>query len=732
MKTNIKASWRNHLNLAALAASGCGLVVATVLLGCSAIKSLQVNPKQNPNAPKHTNSPPALQAAAPKEKDKGAPKDKDKDVPTRIANPYHGDSAGLAYFLPMGKVHIVAIRTENLVTNSGTVRIAYDPNNPAKFETNTVSIVKVITNTVVHSYYLTNDYAQVPFAPTLTYSNNTFTSNTITGPPASNTTVFHWKDGTNTLVGTLIGPPTSNNLVSIQWQAGTNTFVGTPWTNAIVNTASYLTQTTTLSNQPSQLFPTNSYYITNIEVTITTEQPQVTTNYIYNVTVSAAYYADRSNLFLLKPNRDWFHDDSASITIDNNGLLASVNGSNTDESGNIVVQLAQAAVQSFELVSGLPSGAAVSAVTPSVMSLTTEEFMDAMARPKPFSVETNDIIDPDSFLLDLIDTNKLLAMSKTVGTGDLERLLNDRDPYAEPTQVAKDIVSNLNAFIDTWKFKTNTLEKAHVQQLRRETQWLAQLTQADTKNTNSPALKQLLNRMVLEDAYAGHIKLFTNPWVMSPKPSYPQKIDIAFDPFDAPQLAHAQAALNNALLTIDNAGEFSTPAITEMYANWTNNPLKSKSGIFYRPPIPYEVRLSDAASNVVSTTVLLPNKSPILHLPMNKAPFVTAISQVTLSNGFVCSYSFSKPSSLNALASYPLVLLSSVTASLTNFIQLRLNLATGQNNLQSAAYSAQAAKNTAYLAQQNALLLSISNTMSLYNAQQALKVLTNSAAGQGH
>ena len=115
--------------------------------------------------------------------------------------------------------------------------------------------------------------------------------------------------------------------------------------------------------------------------------------------------------------------------------------------------------------------------------------------------------------------------------------------------------------------------------------------------------------------------------------------------------------------------------------------------------------------------MLLPNLSPIVHLDMRKASFVQNVSQVTMTNGFISSYSFTKPSSFMALANYPLVLLSDITSSLTNLVQLRINLGNAQNSLQAINNSNQVLQSIANLAQQAATLTQMSNAIAFYLSQ---------------
>jgi hypothetical protein len=210
--------------------------------------------------------------------------------------------------------------------------------------------------------------------------------------------------------------------------------------------------------------------------------------------------------------------------------------------------------------------------------------------------------------------------------------------------------------------------------------------------------------------------------------AFPQTIDVSYDPFDASDFIRATNELHQGGLTILNNPRFSKDNADKSWKNWTNGVQKETSGVFYRPVIPYTVSIRDLTFNQVAATVLLPNKAPILNLPLDTAPFVSVISQVTFTNGLIGSYSVSKPSSFMALAECPLIIISDITSSVTNLLQLRINLGNGQAALQNTQYSNQAAANTAYIAQQNALLTALSNKMEIFTTKQNLYNLTNGQA----
>lgn len=558
------------------------LFAAIAVAGCSSVVSTWVNPQNGPN------------------NKWGHWEDHGQEGSSWIANPRYQSSGGLAYFLPMGNVHITANRVDSPVTNYGIVvtKFGRDANGKIQFLTNSVSMTKVISNVVTESH--TNNLIPERFftnIPTLVYSNGVINSNTVVGP-----------------VGT-------NGSLSFSARSGSNTQLFTISTNPFVTTSASFNQTTTISNQLAQPISYGSLVTNTTTTTIYTELPMVITNHTYNVLVSVDYQADPSNLFLLQPQRDWFHDDSANITVDTRGLLASVNATNADQTGNAIVALAQAAVQSFELAGGLPT---VGGAAPPVYGI------------KSF----NDFED------------------------SLNRILNEYCARTNKALSAKDFRDRI-------------------------------------------------------------IELFNELQKSGKALPYPQQIDVSFNPFDSDQLNGASNELHNAGLAIVNPDVFLVHQHVPDYGNWYRAPQKEVGGVFYRPPIPYTFRIRDSASNVVSATVLLPNLSPIVHLDMDKASFVEAISQVTMTNGFVSSYSFSKPSSIMALATYPLTLLSDITSSVTNLVQLRINLATGQNTLQNLSNSNQSLQSAALLAQQAAAIAQMSNAITLFYLSQTNKALTN-------
>src|ERR1700743_3077872 len=160
----------------------------------------------------------------------------------------HDDSQreGIAYFLPLGRVHIYAVRNIEYITN---VLIIPGPNGDMLQSRN-----EYITNTVTR---ITSSANPVTQQSLLAFTSSGAATNTTTYATTN-------KDGTPILL--------------------TNTV------NQTINT----------SNAPV-FFTTNSTVTTSVTNTVIWNQPFITTNYNYTMVISNDYSADHNNLFLLHP-----------------------------------------------------------------------------------------------------------------------------------------------------------------------------------------------------------------------------------------------------------------------------------------------------------------------------------------------------------------------------------------------------------------------------------------------
>lgn len=81
------------------------------------------------------------------------------------------------------------------------------------------------------------------------------------------------------------------------------------------------------------------------------------TNFFYRVTITAVIEPDPKYMFILRPNLSPCASDAMQINVNSQGLLTTVSSTNTDESGEVLVTLAQVAIESFKIAAGgLPVG----------------------------------------------------------------------------------------------------------------------------------------------------------------------------------------------------------------------------------------------------------------------------------------------------------------------------------------------------------------------------------------
>jgi hypothetical protein len=103
---------------------------------------------------------------------------------------------------------------------------------------------------------------------------------------------------------------------------------------------------------------TNGAYTTNGSWTISTNiavGPEILPTNYYIVSVDALLVPDPSQQFVLKLTHNWFYDDSFNITVNSNGLLTSVNATNADQTGNLIIALGQTAIEAAKFMMKTPS-----------------------------------------------------------------------------------------------------------------------------------------------------------------------------------------------------------------------------------------------------------------------------------------------------------------------------------------------------------------------------------------
>lgn len=127
-------------------------------------------------------------------------------------------------------------------------------------------------------------------------------------------------------------------------------------------------------------------------------------------------------------------------------------------------------------------------------------------------------------------------------------------------------------------------------------------------------------------------------------------------------------------------------------------PVCSESGVCYRPVVPYHVALRPGGLLSAGTAielqdgtediVLLPNRSPIVCLPIDRTPFVTSSFVATFDHGLLTSVESDKPSEILGFLEIPIRVAKAVVGIPGELLTFRVN---HYERLQKAAGSEAAA-----------------------------------------
>ncbi len=104
-------------------------------------------------------------------------------------------------------------------------------------------------------------------------------------------------------------------------------------------------------------------------------------------------------------------------------------------------------------------------------------------------------------------------------------------------------------------------------------------------------------------------------------------------------------------------------------------------GICHRMLQPFQIDLAIAGLFAQSTVVQLPNGGAPIALPLDRAPFVSTVHTVMLTNGQVASHEVTRPSSALALVKWPLDAYRAVLEATATLVQLRIGDNTKQVEL---------------------------------------------------
>ncbi|HZR21681.1 MAG TPA: hypothetical protein VFE51_30645 [Verrucomicrobiae bacterium] len=126
-----------------------------------------------------------------------------------------------------------------------------------------------------------------------------------------------------------------------------------------------------ITNHSSQMFEIQ----TNVDLAVS--QFQVYTN--YTVTISNVVEPDPTQLYLLRLSPNILADDTYQVTIDSNGCLGAIGATNADQTPAVVIGLAQAGIQAFEIAAG---GLPTTPPAPGTFSPHAEAWSKALKEPK--------------------------------------------------------------------------------------------------------------------------------------------------------------------------------------------------------------------------------------------------------------------------------------------------------------------------------------------------------------
>ena len=148
----------------------------------------------------------------------------------------------------------------------------------------------------------------------------------------------------------------------------------------------------------------------------------------------------------------------------------------------------------------------------------------------------------------------------------------------------------------------------------------------------------------------------------------------------------------------------------------THPPCKT-DGVLYRPLLPYVLQVKNKLGTTGKESsqylVRSPNAAPVFALPVSRATFVTRTTALTFNNGFLQGVTYNNPSQAAAALGLPLTVAGAVVSSVTNVLQLKLNIATAQNQI--------ATQQTAQVNQAAALNNATTNLLQSIQALSALK-----------
>ena len=165
------------------------------------------------------------------------------------------------------------------------------------------------------------------------------------------------------------------------------------------------------------------------------------------------------------------------------------------------------------------------------------------------------------------------------------------------------------------------------------------------------------------------------------------------DPTDAADLKSVNDRLDDYCLNVEAVLQVKANAQSPGFDEFTNLDVKYRKdtgnssanstptspqayGLFYRRAEPYSVRLMETVGHSVlaQETVFLPNASPIAMVPFRTGGLTKSEFDVEFTEGMLTKMDVTRPSEALAAASLPLSVVSAVLGSVTDFVQLKIDL----------------------------------------------------------
>jgi hypothetical protein len=341
-------------------------------------------------------------------------------------------------------------------------------------------------------------------------------------------------------------------------------------------------------------------------------------------------------------------------------------------------------------------------------SVSEVDFINSTNSNKPFSItNTTLIVSSNSFLSARVDTNSVIPTYLVM----VEPIISPDPNFVYSLEMTENIASSdtLGFSVDPTNNFLQTVNATNVDQTIQIVENLAK-TAATLYTMGAGAPLGGLPTALPDKS------IFEKKKVKLREP-LPGRVEIFFDPSSSDDMDRARKSLTDIFVENDGGNpnqaeelcplrlsvSFNRQIISQKTGDYlkTHRPDNAK-GVLYRPMLPYFLQVNNSygqnGTNLIQYLIRSPNAAPVFSLPVDRALLVTRTTSLSFNNGFLQGANYNNPSQLSALLGLPLTVIGDIFSSVTNLLQLRFNIATGQNNVatqQTALLNQQAAINTA-------------------------------------